>query len=182
MCLTRALELVEPAANSVPTIDIAKVSSVAGSSFARNALSVAGSFGLLLALPAARTWPGDKARWRGASRLLLNLGRLFAEAIENAPEGPAFALRVRGVGEGRIFLHASLPQIHSQLLSYTLYRSGEQHSCRCRSGCVGAGGLGQMLAFHLGLFQMAETRSILAAMLVLLVDAASYAARRLMSR
>jgi phosphonate transport system permease protein len=39
-----------------------------------------------------------------------------------------------------------------------------------------------MLAFHLGLFQMAETRSILAAMLVLLVDAASYAARRLMSR
>jgi phosphonate transport system permease protein len=41
-----------------------------------------------------------------------------------------------------------------------------------------------MLAFHLGLFQMAETSSVLAAMLVLvaLVDAISFAARRLMAR
>ena len=51
-------------------------------------------------------------------------------------------------------------------------------------GVVGAGGLGQMLAFHLGLFQMAETATVLAAMLaqVLLVDALSYLARRAMSR
>ncbi|HMA07653.1 MAG TPA: phosphonate ABC transporter, permease protein PhnE, partial [Ramlibacter sp.] len=51
-------------------------------------------------------------------------------------------------------------------------------------GVVGAGGLGQMLAFHLGLFQMGETASVLAAMIVLvgLVDATSYAARRLMAR
>ena len=51
-------------------------------------------------------------------------------------------------------------------------------------GVVGAGGLGQMLAFHMGLFQMAETGTVLAAMIVLvsLVDVASYAARRLMSR
>ena len=51
-------------------------------------------------------------------------------------------------------------------------------------GVVGAGGLGQMLAFHLGLFQMPETSSVLAAMLVLVlvVDAGSYAARWAMSR
>ena len=51
-------------------------------------------------------------------------------------------------------------------------------------GVVGAGGLGQLLAFHMGLFQMAETGTVLAAMIVLvaLVDIASYAARRLMSR
>ena len=189
------------------------------------AMSVVGTllaacFGLLLALPAAKTWPGDAARWRGASRLLLNalrsvpelmwaallliaaglgpfagtlalavhttgvLGRLFAEAIENAPEGPGFALRVRGVGEGRIFLYAGLPQIIPQLLSYTLYRWENNIRAAAVLGVVGAGGLGQMLAFHLGLFQMAETSSVLAAMLllVLLVDAASYAARRLMSR
>ena len=181
---------------------------------------LAAGFGLLLALPAARTWPGDKARWRGVSRLLLNalrsvpelmwaallliaaglgpfagtlalaihttgvLGRLFAEAIENAPEGPSFALRLRGVPEGRIFLYANLPQIIPQLLSYTLYRWENNIRAAAVLGVVGAGGLGQMLAFHLGLFQMAETSSILAAMLllVLLVDAASYAARRLMSR
>ena len=112
------------------------------------------------------------------------LGRLFAEAIENAPEGPAFALRVRGVGEGRVLLYATLPQVLPQLLSYTLYRWENNIRAAAVLGVVGAGGLGQMLAFHMGLFQMGETSSVLIAMmaLVALVDAASYLARRFMSR
>jgi len=112
------------------------------------------------------------------------LGRLFAEAIENAGPGPAFALRVRGVAEGRVFLYATLPQVLPQLMSYTLYRWENNIRAAAVLGVVGAGGLGQMLAYHLGLFQMAETGTVLAAMIVLvaLVDIASYAARRLMSR
>jgi phosphonate transport system permease protein len=112
------------------------------------------------------------------------LGRLFAEAIENAGPGPAFALRVRGVPEGRVFLYATLPQVLPQLVSYALYRWENNIRAASVLGVVGAGGLGQMLAFHMGLFQMAETGSVLAAMiaLVLLVDIASYAARRVMSR
>ena len=112
------------------------------------------------------------------------LGRLFAEAIENAPQGPAFALRVRGVPEGRVFLHATLPQVLPQLVSYTLYRWENNIRAAAILGVVGAGGLGQMLAFHLGLFQMGETGSVLAAMIVLvgIVDGASYAARRAMAR
>lgn len=189
------------------------------------AMSVVGTllaaiFGLLLALPASRTHADDPARWRGASRLLLNalrsvpelmwaalllvaaglgplagtlalalhttgvLGRLFAEAIENAPEGPGFALRVRGVGEGRVLLFATLPQVLPQLVSYTLYRWENNIRAASVLGVVGAGGLGQMLAFHLGLFQMPQTSSVLLAMLVLvlLVDALSYVARWGMSR
>jgi phosphonate transport system permease protein len=189
------------------------------------AMSVVGTllaafFGLLLALPASKAWPGDPAYWRAPARLLLNalrsvpelmwaallliaaglgpfagtlalaihttgvLGRLFAEAIENAPEGPGFALRVRGVGETRVFLYASLPLILPQLVSYTLYRWENNIRAAAVLGVVGAGGLGQMLAFHLGLFQMAETSSILIAMtaLVLLVDAGSYLARRALTR
>ena len=189
------------------------------------AMSVIGTllaaiFGLLLALPASKTYVGDRALWRAPTRLLLNvlrsvpelmwaallliaaglgplagtlalavhttgvLGRLFAEAIENAPEGPGFALRVRGVKEGRVFLYASLPQILPQLLSYTLYRWENNIRAAAILGVVGAGGLGQMLAFHLGLFQMSETSSVLAAMLVLvaLVDGVSFAARRVMAR
>jgi phosphonate transport system permease protein len=112
------------------------------------------------------------------------LGRLFAEAIENAPGGPAAALRAQGVGALRVFCYATLPQVLPQLLSYTLYRWENNIRAAAILGVVGAGGLGQMLAFHLGLFQMAETGSVLAAMIVLvaIVDVASYAARRVMSR
>ncbi len=111
------------------------------------------------------------------------LGRLFAESLENAPSGPGFALRARGVGEGRIFLYATLPQILPQLVSYTLYRWENNIRAAAVLGVVGAGGLGGMLAFHMGLFQMGETSAILMAMLLLvgLVDALSYLCRHRLS-
>ena len=112
------------------------------------------------------------------------LGRLFAEAIENAPPGPAFALRTQGVAPGRVFLYATLPQILPQLMSYTLYRWENNIRAAAVLGVVGGGGLGQMLAFHMGLFHMRETSSVLVAMigLVTLVDLASYLARRVLQR
>jgi phosphonate transport system permease protein len=112
------------------------------------------------------------------------LGRLFAEAVENAPPGPAFALRAQGVGPLRVFAYATLPQVLPQLMSYTLYRWENNIRAAAVLGVVGAGGLGQLLAFHMGLFHMGKTCTILGAMLLLvaLVDALSYAARRAMTR
>lgn len=112
------------------------------------------------------------------------LGRLFAESIENAPQGAAQALRIQGVNEGRIFLFATLPTVLPQLVSYSLYRWENNIRAAAILGVVGGGGLGQMLSFHMGLFQMRETSSILIAMIILVVfvDALSYVARRLMSR
>lgn len=112
------------------------------------------------------------------------LGRLFAESIENAPPGPAFALRVRGISEVRIFLYATLPQIWPQVISYTLYRWENNIRAASVLGVVGAGGLGQMLSYHLGLFQMRETSTVLIGMvaLVALVDAMSFVSRRWLGR
>jgi phosphonate transport system permease protein len=112
------------------------------------------------------------------------LGRLFAEAIENAPTGPGAALRVQGIGNGRVFLFATLPQVLPQLMSYTLYRWENNIRAAAILGVVGAGGLGQLLAFHMGLFQMNKTATVLAAMLLLvgLVDALSNLSRRLLTR
>jgi phosphonate transport system permease protein len=111
------------------------------------------------------------------------LGRLFAEAIENAPSGAAAALRTRGVGQARVLAYATLPQVLPQLVSYTLYRWENNIRAAAVLGVVGAGGLGQMLAFHMGLFQMGETSSVLIAMLILvaIVDSISYASRKRMA-
>ncbi|KQV91904.1 ABC transporter permease [Pelomonas sp. Root1237] len=112
------------------------------------------------------------------------LGRLFAESFENAPVAGALALRQRGLGEGRVWLFATLPQTLPQLVSYTLYRWENNIRAASVMGVVGAGGLGQMLSYHLGLFQMAETCTVLAGMIALvgLVDALSWVARKSLTR
>ena len=103
------------------------------------------------------------------------LGRLFAEALENAPPEPAAAIRLQGASQVAAFCFGTLPNLWPQLLAYSLYRWENNIRMASVLGFVGAGGLGQMLYTTLSLFQEAQASTVIIAMLVLvlLVDAFS---------
>ena len=112
------------------------------------------------------------------------LGRLFADALENAEPLPEASLRTNGAPALAAFFYATLPQTLPQMLSYTLYRWENNIRAAAVLGVVGAGGLGQMLKYHLSLFQMQSAATVVIAMLLLvaLVDAISFALRRALTR
>jgi phosphonate transport system permease protein len=112
------------------------------------------------------------------------LGRLFADSLENLPPEPAQALRANGVSNLAIFAYATVPLALPQMVSYALYRWENNIRAATVLGVVGAGGLGQMLYYHLSLFHMREAASVVIAMLLLVgaVDAISYLSRRALTR
>ncbi len=108
------------------------------------------------------------------------LGRLFAESLENAPREPEQALVLGGAGAVSAFSYASLPLVLPQWVAYTLYRWEMNIRMAAVLGFVGGGGLGQLLYFHLSIFQQQQAMTVLIAMfgLVALVDFASARLRR----
>jgi phosphonate transport system permease protein len=111
------------------------------------------------------------------------LGRLFAESLENASPAPEASLRDLGAGPTARFAYGTLPLIASQCLGYTLYRWEMNIRMATILGFVGGGGLGQMLYFHLSLFQQPQAATVLMAMTILVLadDALSGWARRALS-
>jgi phosphonate transport system permease protein len=95
------------------------------------------------------------------------LGRLYAESLENAPRAPEQALRDAGSGRVAAFAYATLPLVVAQGIAYALYRLEMNIRMAAVLGFVGAGGLGQLLYFHLSIFQQPQAATLLIAMFVL---------------
>jgi phosphonate transport system permease protein len=108
------------------------------------------------------------------------LGRLMAEAQESLPREPVRALQAAGAGQGGAWLYAVLPRVLPKDLAYALYRWEVATRETVIVGLVGAGGLGQLLAFQTAGFDWpAVTATLLALVaLTLVVDVLSTVARR----
>ena len=104
------------------------------------------------------------------------LGRLYAESLENLPAAPEQALRDAGSGRLAAFAYAALPLVTAQGVAYALYRLEMNIRMAAVLGFVGAGGLGQMLYFHLSIFQQAQAATLLVAMFVLVFAVDSFSA------
>ncbi|BCX04809.1 MAG: phosphonate ABC transporter, permease protein PhnE [Candidatus Roseilinea sp.] len=108
------------------------------------------------------------------------LGRLIAEAVENADKRPAQALQHAGASPLQAFLYGALPITLPQSLAYVFYRWEIGMRETVIVGFVGAGGLGRLLTEQLSSFDYSGVTATLIALLVLtfIVDVLSTAARR----
>ncbi|MEO7241724.1 MAG: phosphonate ABC transporter, permease protein PhnE [Variovorax sp.] len=104
------------------------------------------------------------------------LGRLYAESLENVPPLPERALREAGASAIASFAYATLPLVMTQGIAYALYRLEMNVRMAAVLGFVGAGGLGQLLYFHLSIFQQAQAATLLIAMFALVFAVDSFSA------
>ena len=108
------------------------------------------------------------------------LGRLYGEAVTNAPRDHVHMLTQTGAKPMAVFMYSSLPTCWPQFLSYTVYRGEETVRLSVAIGLVAAGGLGQWLhqqRTSLDFAGMAATLMVYV-LLVAIVDVVGYSIRR----
>jgi phosphonate transport system permease protein len=108
------------------------------------------------------------------------LGRLTAEAVEEADPRPRAALTALGARPAGGWLYGVVPQAAGPVLAFALYRWEVAVRDTLLVGLLGAGGLGALLASELAAFDWPAVTTVLAATIVLTlaVDLVSGRARR----
>jgi len=100
------------------------------------------------------------------------LGKLYAEAMEEAPRAPIEALYAVGAHPLQVFLCAVWSQAKPMLFNYSLLRWEANLRVSTILGLVGGGGLGQAIYnnIQLGFYQQVATMILLVYVLVLATD------------
>ncbi len=113
------------------------------------------------------------------------LGKLFAEAVENAAMGPWQAIQATGANWAQCVRYAIVPQVLPNFLSYTLLRFEINVRGATVIGFVGAGGIGQEL-YQVISFNYHQEISAIVALIILSVSAidltSEFLRRRAMGR
>lgn len=89
------------------------------------------------------------------------LGKLYAEAIENIEPGPREALESTGSGIFKTIRWSIVPQIMPEIITYSLYRLESNVRHAFILGMVGAGGIGFELMVAMRLFKYQDVSTIL---------------------
>ncbi|MPY85535.1 MAG: phosphonate ABC transporter, permease protein PhnE [Actinophytocola sp.] len=108
------------------------------------------------------------------------MGKLWAEAMEEADPGPREALRVHGASRAQVVSHAVVPTVLPQLIGLLLYRFDVNVRSSLVLGLVGAGGIGFLINQSIKLFRFDEmfTHILVVLVLVIAVDQLSGYIRR----
>jgi len=108
------------------------------------------------------------------------LGRLFAEALEEADPAPGEALAALGASATSCFFYGLLPTSAPRLMALTMYRWEVIARETIVVGVVGAGGLGRLITEHLAARDFAAVTGAIGAMIVIavIIDSVSAATRR----
>jgi len=108
------------------------------------------------------------------------LGKLFAEAIENADRRETEGVRATGAGATLIARYGLVPQVLPVMMSHVLYFFESNTRSASILGVVGAGGIGLALSDRLRINNFDEAAFIILMILatVAVIDTASAAIRR----
>ena len=109
------------------------------------------------------------------------LGKLYAEAIENIDPGPREALESTGSRVFRTIRWAIVPQILPEVITYSLYRLESNVRHAFVLGMVGAGGLGFELTVAMRLFRYHDVSTIII-VIILTVASIDYISSRIRSK
>ncbi|MGV6871909.1 phosphonate ABC transporter, permease protein PhnE [Pseudochelatococcus sp. B33] len=96
-------------------------------------------------------------------------GRFFAEAMEEADEGPQEALRALGASRLDIIGSAVLPAAMPSMIATSLFSLEKATRSSVVLGIVGAGGIGMELAVAMNLFNYQQALTIILAIFALVL-------------